>query len=483
MVVGEIPVSADLMVVGGGPGGYAAALRGAQLGRSVILVDRDGADGVGGVCLRVGCIPSKALIEVADHVHTIRALSRAGVRADNVAVDMGAWQVWKSGVVDGLTNGIRQLLRTAGVSVIAGHAQLSRPDQLVVNDPTNPLAPAQYFQFTDLVLATGSKPATLAALPRDGVKVLDSTDALALLHVPRRVAVIGAGYIGLEIGTALAKLGATVTVVELADRVLPTMDAMFARPIIRRLRQLGVELRVDTAAIGFDGATLRVAHDGTESDIAADTVIVAVGRTPNTDQLGLDTAGITVDERGLIPVAADRRATEHIAAIGDIVAGPALAHKATAEAEVAVEALCGRPAAFTPATIPAVVFCDPEIASAGYTVDDARSVGIDVDAVIVPFATSGRAATMDARDGFLQLVWERDSTTVLGVHIAGAHASELIAEGVLAIEMAATLEDIAGSIHAHPTLSEQLVEAARAALGRPVHVPLRSQPNAAARAV
>ena len=200
-------------------------------------------------------------------------------------------------------------------------------------------------------------------------------------------------------------------------------------------------------------------------------MVVAVGRVPNTDQIGLDAAGISVDERGLIPVGADRRATRHIAAIGDIVSGPALAHKATAEAAVAVEALCGHPAAFAPTTIPAVVFCDPEIASAGVTVDEARAAGIDVDAVTIPMGASGRAATMDARDGFLQLVWERTTQTVIGVHIAGAHASELIAEGVLAIEMAATLEDIAGSIHAHPTLGEQLGEAAHLALGRPIHVP------------
>lgn len=473
MVVGEIPVSADLVVVGGGPGGYAAALRGAQLGRDVVLIDRDGPDGIGGVCLRVGCIPSKALIEISSHLEHARSLSHAGLHVDGANFDMATWQLWKESVVDGLTNGIRQLLHTAGVSVVSGHAQLSRVDQLVVNDPLNPLAPAQYFQFNDLVLATGSRPAALSGLARDGIRILDSTAVLELDHLPERIAVVGAGYIGLELGTALAKLGASVTLVEFADRVLPSMDAMFARPITRRLRQLGVDVHLNTAATRFDDGILHLTSGDVTSEVRADIVIVAVGRIPNTEQLGLDAAGITVDERGLVPVGPDRRATRHIAAIGDIVGGPALAHKATAEAEVAVDALCGNPAAFAPTCIPAVVFCDPEIASAGTTVDDAREMGLDIDAVVIPSRASGRAATMDARDGFLQLVWERNSDTVIGVHIAGPHASELIAEAVLVIEMAATLEDLAGSIHPHPTLSERLAEAARLALGRPVHVPPR----------
>ncbi len=473
MVVGEIPVSADLVVIGGGPGGYAAALRGAQLGRDVVLIDRDGPDGVGGVCLRVGCIPSKALIEIADRVHASRALSHTGLHADNIRIDMAEWQTWKTSVVDGLTNGVRHLLKTAGVSIVSGHAQLSRPDQIVVSNPSHPLALSQYFQFQDLVLATGSRPSMLPGLEHDGVRILDSTDVLALSELPARVAIVGAGYIGLELGTALAKLGSSVTIIEYAKRVLPAMDPMFSRPVERRLRQLGVDVRLNTGAVRFDDGVLHLRSEDTASSVEADVVVVAVGRVPNTDQLGLDAADIVVDDRGLIPVGADRRATRHIAAIGDIVEGPALAHKASAEAEVAVEALCGRAAAFAPTTIPQVVFCDPEIASAGYTVAEATAAGFEVDSVQVPFGASGRAATMDARDGFVQLVWEKESTTIVGVHIVGPHASELIAEGVLAIEMASTLEDLAGAVHAHPTLSEQLGESARLALDRPVHAPRR----------
>ena len=478
MVVGEIPVLADLLVLGGGPGGYAAALRGAQLGRQVILVDRDGETGVGGVCLRVGCIPSKALIEVANQLHGLGEATNTGIVVGPVGFDLAAWQRHKSGVVGGLTDGVRHLLRNAGVSTVAGLGRLSRPDQLVVTDPLNPAAPAQYFQFRDLVVATGSRPTVLANLTRDGEHILDSTDVLALDELPRTIVVVGGGYIGLEIGTALAKLGSKVTIVEALDRLLPAMDAMFGAQIARRAKRLGIDVVLNARAIDFDGTALRVQQGDTTMSIAAQKVLVAVGRRPNTDELGLDAAGIVLDDAGLVPVGADCRATAHIAAIGDITRGPALAHKAMAEAEVAVEALCGHRVEFSPAAIPAVVFCDPEVATAGLTLAGATAEGADAVSTTVPLAASGRAATIGARDGFLQLVSERESNTVLGVHIVGPHASELIAEGVLAIEMAATLHDLAASIHAHPTLSEQLGEAARLALGRPIHVPMPRQRNA-----
>ncbi len=478
MVVGEIPVLADLLVLGGGPGGYAAALRGAQLGRQVILIDSDGEAGVGGVCLRVGCIPSKALIEVADQLHGLRTATDTGIVAGPVGFDLAAWQRHKADVVSGLTDGVCHLLRGAGVSVFAGVGRLSRPDQLVVTDPRNPAAPAQYFQFRDLVVATGSRPTGSANLARDGQRILDSTDVLALEELPRSMVVVGGGYIGLELGTALAKLGTKVTIVESLDRLLPAMDAMFGAQIARRAKRLGIDVVLNARAMDFDGTSLRVQQGDTAISIAADNVLVAVGRTPNTDELGLDAAGIVLDRAGLIPVGSDCRATAHIAAIGDITRGPALAHKAMAEAEVAVEALCGHRVEFSPAAIPAVVFCDPEVATAGLTIADATTQGVKAVATTVALAASGRAATIGARDGFLQLVWERASTTVLGVHIVGPHASELIAEGVLAIEMAAALHDIATSIHAHPTLSEQLGEAARLALGRPVHVLVPRQRHA-----
>lgn len=463
MVVGEIAEAVDLLVVGAGPAGYAAALRGARLGRDVTLVDRDGEAGVGGVCLRVGCVPSKTLIELADVTHRV---ARSGLVTGKFTVDLAAFQRNKAHIVGDLTGGVRGLLRDAGVQLIGGRLRFTRPDQAVVETIDGQ---ARFFQFQDLVLATGSRPVSLPALPRDGEAILDSTDALALDALPGAVAVVGAGYIGIELGTALAKLGASVTIVEQADRILPGIGSALARPVSRRLRELGVEVLVEASAQGHSGRVLTVRRGEEFLDVKAEKVIVAVGRTPNTDDLGLDRLGVTAGPDGLLSVGPDRSVRPHVAAIGDITAGPALAHKAYAEAGVAVEALCGHRVAFSPSVIPAVVFSDPEIATVGPTVEEARAQGIDVLAVSVPMAANGRAASMGARHGYGQLVADRDSGIVLGVHLAGPHVSELIAEGALAVEMGATLEDLAETIHPHPTVSEHLQEVARSAIGRPIN--------------
>lgn len=462
MVVGEIADGVDLLVVGGGPGGYAAALRAAELGREVTLVDRDGDDGLGGVCLRTGCIPSKALIELADGLHALERLRRSGLTVGDGGADMEQFQEWKSGVVAQLNRGVRSLLRGAGVRTVAGRLRLTRPNQAVVETPDGQ---ARFFEFADLVLATGSRAAPLAALPVDGRDVLDAAGALALTRVPDAVAVVGAGYIGVELGTALAKLGSRVTLVEALDRILPSVDPTAAGLVQRRAAELGMTVLTNARARDLASGRLVVDTDDGEQVVAADTVVVAVGRVPNSDDLGLERAGVPVDPAtGLIPVGRNRVAVPHVAAVGDITAGPALAHKATAEAGVAAEALSGRRAAFDPATVPAVVFSDPEVATAGMTATDAAAAGIAVTVSTVPLRTSGRALTMDATTGFLRLVSERDGGGVVGVHIVGPHASELIAEGVLAIEMGATAEDLARTIHPHPTLSEQLAEGAQRAI-------------------
>lgn len=467
MVVGEIPESVDLLVVGGGPGGYVAALRAAQLGRNVVLVDRYGERGVGGVCLNVGCIPSKALIEIATAAHHAGSLAHAGLRGSGT-VHLGEWQKWRNGVVDELTGGIRALLKAAGVAVLAGELRFTRPTQAVVETPDGQ---ARFLEFTDAVIATGSRPSGMPHLPRDGVHVLDSTDLLGLTEIPATLAVIGGGYVGLELGTAFAKLGATVTIVEAADRVLPTLDAGLSRPVVSRLRQLGATVLAGTLAEDYDGESLKVSHGGSSAQVRADAVLVAVGRTPNTTDLGLDRLGMSVGDRGLLDVAPDRRLSRHVAAIGDVTPGPALAHKASAEGLVAAEALSGRRVAFDPIAVPSVVFSDPEVASAGLSEAQARSDGLDVAVATFPLTASGRAATMSAgQQGFLRLVADNETGAVVGVHIVGPHASELIGEGVLAIEMGATLDDLAGTIHPHPTLSEQYAEAAHLALGRPIHI-------------
>lgn len=470
MVVGEIAESIDLLIVGAGPGGYVAAIRAAQLGRSVLLVDRDG---IGGVCLNVGCIPSKALIEVAEAAHRITALAQAGLRAGG-SIDLAAWQAWRNGVVKGLVDGIHGLLRNAGVIVQAGELRFTRPNQAVVEPPEGT---ALFYEFTDVLIATGSRPTALANLAFDGAKILDSTDLLALAEIPTQLIVVGGGYIGVELGTAFAKLGSRVTIVEAADRLLPSLDAVLARPVVARLRELGVTVLTRTFAEDFDGITLRVRHDGTSQQIKTDAVLVAVGRTPNTDRLGLDRLGVAAGADGLLAVDADRRLTPHIAAVGDITPGPALAHKASAEALVAVAALSGQRVAFQPQAIPAVAFSDPEVASAGLTESQARAEGVTPILASFPLSASGRAATITAPQGFVQLVADASTKAVLGVHLVGPHASELIAEGVLAIEMGATIEDLAATIHPHPTFSEQYAEVAHVASGAPIHVSLRNRPN------
>ena len=483
MVVGELAESADLLIIGGGPGGYAAAIRAAQLGREVTLIERGGAAGLGGVCLHVGCIPSKALIEVAGAAHRTGELSRAGLQATGVAVSLPRFQAWRAELCARLARGVGELLARGGVRVVHGEARFNRPDRVAVRTPDDR---ALFFEFEHAIIATGSRPIELPGLPFDGARVLDSTAALALEETPASVAVVGAGYIGLELGTALAKLGARATVVEALDRVLPSVDASLTAPVLRRLRALGVDLRLRSTAERIDGDRLVVAAPGGEERVEAEKVVVAVGRRPNTDELGLDAAGIRTaasargadgaDGRapacatGLIPVGDDMRATERIAAIGDVVAGPALAHKATAEAAVAAEALSGMPAAFDAQAVPEVIFTDPEIGTVGLTEAQARAAGMDPVVATLPLAASGRAGTLDERDGFTRVVADRATDRVVGVHIVGPHASELVAGGALAIELMAAPGDVAATIHPHPTLSEGLREAAALALGHPIHV-------------
>ena len=300
----------------------------------------------------------------------------------------------------------------------------------------------------------------------DGTRVVDSTGALALEHVPETVAVVGAGYIGLELGTALAKLGAAVTIVEAEDRILPSMDASLNRPLKRRLGELGVDVKLDAEVYGADERHLLARRNCADLRIPAELVVVAVGRRPNTGDLGLEDAGVAVDEHGLVPVAENRTAAPRIAAIGDITPGPALAHKAAAEARVAVAALNGEPATFfSPQAIPIVVFSDPEIASAGVGAVEADAAGVDVRRTTLPITASGRAATMGRRIGYAECVSDEADGALLGVTLVGPHASELIAEASLAIEMGATLEDLSLTIHPHPTLSEQFQELALSAGG------------------
>jgi dihydrolipoamide dehydrogenase len=460
MVVGEVATGTDVLVIGGGPGGYAAALASAAPGRSVTLVERDR---LGGVCLNYGCIPSKALLHVAQAAALRDEAAEWGLDI-TASVDMGRVQRWMAVTVERLTGGVGQLLKGAGVKVVKGNARFAAARRVAVSDGPD----AGFFEFGKVIVATGSRAREMPELPFDGGRVLDSTAALGLDHVPERLVVVGADYIGVELATAFAKLGSQVSVVEPGDRLLPEVPAGLARVVEKALVARGVGVVTEATVTGLDHEQLLVKGPSGESKLAAAVVLVSAGRRPNTDELGLEHTGVRLDATGLIAVDPSRRAGKDVYAVGDVTAGPPLAHKALAEAEVAATAAAGRPAAFDPAAIPIVVFSDPEVATVGATREQAAEAGAEARSFTFPLAASGRAATLGRSVGQVEVVADGDGT-VLGVHMAGPGAVELAAHAALAVETAATLEDLALTIAPHPTLSEGLAEAALGAAGRPRH--------------
>lgn len=457
MVVGEVAGRAEVVVIGAGPGGYVAALRCADLldvknsGARVVLIEREA---VGGVCLNVGCIPSKVLIHSADVAHLAEQSAEWGVEL-TARIDLERLHAHRRRTIDGLTSGVATLLEHAGVERWDGDARFSKPDRLAVVSGDS----IRHLEFANCIVATGSRPTALSSLPIDGDRVVDSTGALEFGELPKNLVVVGGGYIGIELGTAWAKLGSNVTIIEGAKSILPAMDRRLSKVVERRLAELGVTLVLDTFVAGLDDPLLA----------EADRVVVAVGRTPNTDELGLDIANVPVDESGHISVGPDRRATRKIFAIGDVTAGPALAHKATAEAEVAAQVISGRPGAFDPAAIPEIVFSDPEVASVGLTEAGAAEQGIEPAVFRFPFVAGSRSRTIGDTAGFVQLIAD-EAGTIIGAQLAGAGVSELAGEMALAIELSATVEDVASTIHPHPTMSEAIAEAAHGLAGAPLHV-------------
>jgi dihydrolipoamide dehydrogenase len=467
MVVGEMADAVDLLVLGGGPGGYAAALHAAALGRDVVLVDRDGVEGLGGTCVRVGCIPSKALIELANLTSAASHAGPTGLTVTGLSVDLAAFQTWKSGVVGGLNRGLQTLFTKRGIEVVTGVATFNRPNQVVVATPDDT---ARFLEFRDVVVATGSRAAELAGFPHDGDRILDSTDALALTTLPASIVVVGTGYVGIELGTAFAKLGTAVTLVETCDRILPQVDAAVSAPVQRACANLGIEVLTSAEVVDLDDDSVLVAVRGEQRRVRADKVIVAIGRRPATADIGPAAAGMTLTGTGHVVTDEFSMAAQHVAAIGDISAGPALAHRAMAQAEAAVRTLSGTPTRFEPLAIPAVVFSEPEIALVGLSEGEARADGMDVVIGQFPLAASGRAATLRSQRGFGRVVIDRGADAIVGVQLVGPHVSELLGEAGLAIEMGASPEDLASVIHPHPTISEALGEAAAVAVGRPLHV-------------
>ncbi|KQO00679.1 dihydrolipoyl dehydrogenase [Paenibacillus sp. Leaf72] len=471
MVVGDASLDIDTLVIGAGPGGYVAAIRAAQLGQSVLCVDKEY---VGGVCLNVGCIPSKALISASHQYESISHADVFGITASDVKVDWSKVQEFKSGIVKKLTGGVGSLLKANKVQFFNGEVMfINENEARVFNDQEAPR-----YRFKNCIIATGSRPIELKAFPY-GKRIISSTGALSLPELPKSVIVIGGGYIGIELGQMFSKFGTKVTVIEGGDSILPGFDKDMSSLVVKKLK--GTKVDIVTGALAQSAeqtdndVTLTYKVGDKEEKVTADYLLVTVGRRPNTDgDLGLELANIKVGERGLIEVDDQcRTSNKNVYAIGDIIAGPALAHKAMYEGRVAAEVISGLPSVIDYKCVPAVCFSDPECASVGYTEKDAKDKGHNVKVGKFPFAINGRAMSLNANEGFVKLVADADSGLVLGAHIVGMEASNMIAELGLAIEMGATLEDIALTIHAHPTLGEIVLDAAEVALGHPIHTVLK----------
>ena len=458
-------IRAQVLVVGGGPGGYVAAIRAGELGLDTVLVD---AGGLGGNCLMRGCIPSKALIHAADKFHAIAGAvggDALGIALDAPPrLDLGRTIAWKDGIVARLNAGIAGLLARAKVRVIGGWATFSDAKTCTVGDTR--------ITAEHVVLAAGSEPVALPSLPFGGA-VISSTEALALTGLPRRLAVVGAGYIGLELGTAFRKLGSEVTVIETAERILPRYDAALSGPVRRWLDRAGVTLHTGAAVTGFDtDGNLRVAPKAGEPiALAADRVLVTVGRRPALHGWGFETMAVDL-AGGFVRVDDQCRTTmRNVWAIGDLTGEPMLAHRASAQGIMVAEIIAGARRRFAPAAIPAICFTEPEIVTIGLSPDEARDAGIDAIVSIVPLSANGRALTLEAGDdgGFVRVVAQRDTGRVVGVQAVGRQIAELAGEFAHALEMGAVLDDVAGTIHPHPSLGEAFGEAAQRGLARGVH--------------
>lgn len=462
MVVGEISTGTDVLVIGAGPGGYVAAIRAAQLGKDVTLVEKGD---IGGVCLNDGCIPSKALIHAADLAHEAQHSEDLGISVDSLSIDAGQLQSWKQDIVDQLTGGVQQLEELNGVEIVQGEAQLRGPREAHITGEDA----GTTINFDSCIIATGSTPITLPDAPFDGEQVISSKEALELEEVPDSMAVIGGGYIGMELGTVYQKLGADVTVLEAGDRILSGNDPEAAQEVRERAEEIGMDVRTGTMVDGVEtGDTVTVSAG--DADLEVETVLVAIGREPNTGHLGLRKAGVEVGEDGFIGT--DHRcktSASHIYAIGDVADQPMLAHKASKEGKVAAGAAAGEPVAKDYQTVAACVYTDPEIAEVGMSKDEAEEEGYDVVTGSFKLSANGRAMTMDEERGFVRLVATEEDHVLLGATICGPEASDLISELALAIEMGALVEDIALTIHPHPTLSEAVMEAAEDVLGESVH--------------
>lgn len=456
------------IVLGAGPGGYPCGIRLGQLGVRTLVIEREY---WGGVCLNVGCIPSKALITAGKRVDEILHAGAMGIEVPSKpVVHMDKLQAWKNSVVNKLTGGVRTLLKANKVEMMAGEATFVGPRVLDVQTKEGVVR----VEADHVIIAVGSRPVEIPGFSFKDARILDSTKALALGEIPKRLAVIGGGYIGLEMGGMFAKLGSAVTVVEAADQLLPGFDVDCVKLIERRLKKDKVTVNVKSQALGWEegetGAVLRYRTPEGEQNLEVDYVLVTVGRRPNTDGCNLEATGVAMEGRFVKTDSQQKTSVAGVYAIGDCTTGLMLAHKATHEGEICAEVVAGHNAYNVAKTVPAVVFTDPEIATAGLMEHEARAQYGEIRVGKVPFAAIGRALTTNDTDGFIKVIVAATDQRVLGVTICGAHASDLISEAVLAIEMDCEALDIGLAIHPHPTLGEGVMEAAKAAIGQAVHI-------------
>ena len=468
------PIKAEIVVVGAGPGGYVAAFYAADKGKKVVLVERD--KRLGGVCLNAGCIPSKALLHATGTIREAEASQARGIDFGAPKIQLDKLRTWKDSVLDKLGQGLSALSQKRGVQVLHGRGHFEDSQNLRVETS----AGQKFVAFEKAIIAVGSRPAMPPAFDLGNPRVMTSTEALELEEIPKNLLVVGGGYIGMELGTVYAALGSRVAMVEALSSTLVGMDLDLVRPVMRFAEKAFKEIRLNTKVVKMatSGKQIKVtlAVDGKQTEESYDQVLVSVGRVSNCKDLGLENTKVALDDKGFVQVNAQRQTADpNIYAIGDVAGGALLAHKASKEAKIAVEAIAGEASSFDGVVVPAVVFTDPEVAWCGLTETEAKEKGIKIATARFSWAASGRALTLDRTDGLTKLVIEPETERLLGVGIVGHGAGELISEGVLAIQMGATARDIAESVHPHPTLSETLMECAEAFYGTSPHTAPRKK--------
>ena len=441
----------QVLVLGGGPGGYTAAFRAADLGKQVTLVERYPV--LGGVCLNVGCIPSKTLLHVANVLNEAKELSPAGLKFVELEVNLEQLRDWKNKISSQLNSGLAALAKQRNVTVVNGTGRFVSDTQVQVDK--------EIIEFDQAIIAVGSQPVKIPSFPNDDPRLMDSTDALNLEDIPKKLLIVGGGIIGLEMATVYHALGSKITIVEMQDQIIPGCDKDLVKPLMAKIKKEYENIFVDTSVKSIEALIegLKVTYEGKSAPESAvfDKVLVAVGRKPNGNLIDADKAGVNVDERGFIPVDKQQRTNvKHIFAIGDVVGNPMLAHKATHEGKIAAEVIAGMTSEWQALTIPSVAYTDPEIAWMGLTENDAKTQGIDYEKAAFPWAASGRSLCNGRKEGVTKLLSDKKTGRILGAGIVGTNAGELIAEAVLALEMGANIEDLALTVHAHPTLAETL---------------------------